>query len=547
MMTNQQHRLSSAGQPAGGSLPRRGDLDALRSVAMLLGVFLHASLAYFPYPWPVQDTEQVPFLPLAYAVIHGFRMQLFFLLSGFFTMLLLRRRGLRPLLTQRALRILLPLVLAAATILPLNNAVIHVAIDRGSAAMAARSPLVAGILAGDLGRLQASLREHPDLTATDPVSGLTPLALAAQGGDLEMVSALLEAGAPVDCRNRRGGTALHSAAFMGNDAVAGLLLAHEADPVATNAAGQDPLESITSPASIAVVMRKFLGLSPTTADAINRGRDAVRQRLAGRSPEDRPAPPLDSLNRRYQSLLASSRFTLSIAGGSLQLFETAILDHLWFLWYLTWLVGVFAVGELLGLSPRGRYRWWLLPATCLPACLMWSPFGPDTPLGLLPAPHLLIYYGCFFWFGAASYAAEGTATQLGRHWRVVLPLSLVVVFPAAIAAICNRPAAVVLQTAFAWGMSLSLIGLFHALLHRERPWVRWLSDASYWVYLLHLPLVIATQTALVGSSLPGSLKLLIVLTVAVVVTLLTYRWCVRFTVIGLFLNGPRTRPRLAGS
>ena len=142
-MTNQQHRLSSAGQPAGGSLPRRGDLDALRSVAMLLGVFLHASLAYFPYPWPVQDTEQVPFLPLAYAVIHGFRMQLFFLLSGFFTMLLLRRRGLRPLLTQRALRILLPLVLAAATILPLNNAVIHVAIDRGSAAMAARSPLAA--------------------------------------------------------------------------------------------------------------------------------------------------------------------------------------------------------------------------------------------------------------------------------------------------------------------------------------------------------------------------------------------------------------------
>jgi peptidoglycan/LPS O-acetylase OafA/YrhL len=543
MTANQQAPCSSATQPAGGSSPRRGDLDALRSVAMLLGVFLHASLAYFPYPWPVQDAEQVPFLPLAYAVIHGFRMPLFFLLSGFFTMLLLRRRGLRALLTQRALRILLPLVLAAATILPLTSVVIRVAIDRGSAAMVARNPLTAGILAGDLGLLRASLRERPDLTATDPVSGLTPLALAAQAGDPKIVAALLEAGAAVEGRDQQGGTPLHSAAFMGSDAVADLLLAHGADPAATNAAGQNPLESITFPASIAVAMRKFLGLSPTTADAINRGRDAVRQRLAGLSPENRPAPLLDSISGRYQSLLASSRFTLSIAGGSLQLFETAILDHLWFLWYLTWLVGVFAVGELLGLSPRGRHRWWLLPATCLPASLMWSPFGPDTQLGLLPAPHLLVYYGCFFWFGAASYAAEGTATQMGRHWRVVLPLSIVVLFPAAIATIGNRPAAVVLQTAFAWGMSLSLIGLFHALLHRERPWVRWLSDASYWVYLLHLPLVIATQTALVGSSLPGSLKLLIVLTLAVAITLITYRWCVRYTAIGLLLNGPRTAQR----
>jgi len=469
---------------------------------MLLGVFLHASLAYFPYPWPVQDADQVPLLPLAYAVIHGFRMPLFFLLSGFFTMLLLRRRGVRALLTQRALRILLPLVLAAATILPLTSVVIRVAVDRGSAAMVARNPLTAGILAGDLGQVQASLSEQPDLAAPDAASGLTPLDLAAQAGDADIIAALLEAGAAVEGRDQQGGTPLHSAAFMGNVGIVDLLLAHGADPAATNAAGQNPLEAMTSPASIAVAMRKFLGLSPTTADAINRGRNAVRRRLAGLSPENRPATLLDSLSRRYQSLLASSRFTFSIAGVSLQLFETTILDHLWFLWYLTWLVGVFAVGELLGLSPCGRHRWWLLPATCLPASLMWSPFGPDTPLGLLPAPHLLVYYSCFFWFGAASYAAEGTATQLGRHWRVVLPLSLVVVFPAAIATIGNRPAAVVLQTAFAWGMSLSLIGLFHALLHRERPWVRWLSDASYWVYLLHLPLVIANQTALVGSSLP---------------------------------------------
>jgi peptidoglycan/LPS O-acetylase OafA/YrhL len=125
------------------SSPRRGDLDALRSFAMLLGVFLHASLAYFDYPWPVQDAKRSSLLQLSFAAIHGFRMPLFFLLSGFFSMLLLRRRGLRALLTQRALRIVLPFMLAAATILPLDNAVIYLAVAHGSKARAARSPLTA--------------------------------------------------------------------------------------------------------------------------------------------------------------------------------------------------------------------------------------------------------------------------------------------------------------------------------------------------------------------------------------------------------------------
>jgi hypothetical protein len=44
--------LSAAGSVRGG---RRGDLDALRGFAMLLGLVLHASLASFPFPWSVSD------------------------------------------------------------------------------------------------------------------------------------------------------------------------------------------------------------------------------------------------------------------------------------------------------------------------------------------------------------------------------------------------------------------------------------------------------------------------------------------------------------
>jgi fucose 4-O-acetylase-like acetyltransferase len=123
---------------------RRTDLDALRSFAMLLGVALHASTSFFAVPWPVHDTRRSDLLPLFYALVHGFRMPLFFLLSGYFTMLVYRRRGLKTLLEQRFTRIFLPLVIAASTIVPLDTAL------KGFAHRVIRpEPAVAEILSGD--------------------------------------------------------------------------------------------------------------------------------------------------------------------------------------------------------------------------------------------------------------------------------------------------------------------------------------------------------------------------------------------------------------
>ena len=74
---------------------------------MLLGIGLHASLAFFPSFWPVQDrnaSDGGGFDWFLHAV-HGFRMPVFFLLSGFFTAMLWRRRGTVALVIHRARRI----------------------------------------------------------------------------------------------------------------------------------------------------------------------------------------------------------------------------------------------------------------------------------------------------------------------------------------------------------------------------------------------------------------------------------------------------------
>ncbi|MDB4625113.1 acyltransferase family protein, partial [Rubripirellula sp.] len=111
--------MSETLTPAPPTMQRRHDLDALRAIAMLLGIVLHSALSFAPIPWIVQDSQQSQFFYYLFSFIHSFRMPLFFLISGFFTAMLWRKRGLLALFKQRSKRILLPLILGMWTIIPL--------------------------------------------------------------------------------------------------------------------------------------------------------------------------------------------------------------------------------------------------------------------------------------------------------------------------------------------------------------------------------------------------------------------------------------------
>jgi hypothetical protein len=211
-------------------------------------------------------------------------------------------------------------------------------------------------------------------------------------------------------------------------------------------------------------------------------------------------------------------------------------------------VVAFALLALANLLPTGRRRFWLVPLSLVPQLFMGQSmsgaFGPDTSFGLLPQPHLLVYYGCFYFFGAATFAAEGMETRLGARWPLLLPAAAVL-FVVGLATIGVRPAAAVVQPAYAWAMSLGLIGLFHRFFPHPSARVAWLADAAYWMYLAHVPLVLAAQLAVREWPLPGGVKFLLILTAVTFVLLVSYAWCVRPTIIGRILNGPRaaTKPK----
>jgi glucan biosynthesis protein C len=238
--------------------------------------------------------------------------------------------------------------------------------------------------------------------------------------------------------------------------------------------------------------------------------------------------------------------------------------HLWFLWYLFLLcLGVW--GLLLALRrlpPRWRERlagglesvatsrFSFLVGVLLTALTLrtMNTAAIATGTSLWPRWSILLAYFVFFAFGWVWYRRSDYLATLRKGWlgRLILGSLLGVActilnFGTLVAR--TRPsAALLLVTAAAcWWIIIGLLGLFQR--HFSRPWPlsRYLADASYWVYLVHLPVLIALALALRAWFAPIGVKYLTLVCLAFAVCLATCHLFVRSTFVGAFLNG-RRRP-----
>jgi peptidoglycan/LPS O-acetylase OafA/YrhL len=89
------------------------------------------------------------------------------------------------------------------------------------------------------------------------------------------------------------------------------------------------------------------------------------------------------------------------------------------------------------------------------------------------------------------------------------------------------------------GCTLGFIGAGLRFLSTPSRTVRYLADASYWMYIAHLPLVMALQTAWMHLGAPWWLKYVAVVLAANALLLWSYKLWVRPTWIGALLNGSR--------
>jgi len=534
---------------------------------MLLGIVLHASMSFFPVPWAVQDTRQSGLFGLLFVMIHGFRMPLFFLLSGYFTLLVYRRKGLRALLWQRAVRILVPCLLGLVTVLPGLHAVSAWAMGRAPKRPPAKLPaLFEAIRAGSLEGVRGGLAEEGVLDRPDPVFQIRPLHWAALAGNVEVVTVLLDAGAPLERGDGQGNVPLNAAAFAGRFEIAELLLKRGASPHTRNDEGRLPVTAADMPVDWTLGAFDFLGLPRPGVEALLAGRKRVHELLdplgpAGGVPADHATATrvgaasdsavgwLERVVRDYTNWVRSDRWQIRWRGRPVHLVLTGVFDHLWFLWFLCWMVVGFAGVAVWGGWSDNRlpaWAWWgawgAVLGTVVAQAFMNADqpgFGPDTATGWLIPPHLLVYYGLFYLAGCLMYASEARFQRWTARWPVWLGVSLLVLLPLGLVTMGSRGVSAVLQPAYTWLMCLGCLGLFERTVAQPSGAVRYLSDSSYWLYVSHMPLVIGLQSWVAPWNAPAWLKFGVVLLVALPILLLSYHVLVRPTPLGWLLNGRR--------
>ncbi|MEO8270699.1 MAG: acyltransferase family protein [Aureliella sp.] len=501
---------------------RRHDLDALRAMAMLLGILLHALLSFVPAAWIVQDSQAGNWAAPIVTAIHGFRMPLFFLISGFFTAMLWRNRGLRPLIKNRVKRIVLPLLISMFTIVPAVWIVLGLVTSSKT-----------------IQPSKALLKSAVEASNFDDALSL-PMLEAALRNNTEEVSQLISRGANPNATDERGSTAMHLACLFGYSDLADILLDSGADPAIVNADRSRPTDTLVAPWGLTRFYADLLQVS-LDRDAVAAGRDKIAQRL--------------NVVIESRNSVANSADT-DISGLTWTLLYFPVFQHLWFLWFLCWLVTGFALCIIIGnylripnlpqwiIFSTWRYAW-LVPLVAIPQYFM-TTIGADTSSGLLPLPKVLFYYAIFFGFGALYFDAKDTQGLVGQHWWVALPLSIFVLLPTAIqlqqsSSPIGHLVAVLCSATYAWLVSFGLMGLFrrHVSAH-SRP-LRYLSDSSYWLYIVHLPLIIYLQYLVKDWPLTAWLKIPLICLMTSGILLLSYDWFVRYTPIGTLLNGPRNR------
>ena len=561
---------------------RRHDLDALRAGAMLLGIVYHLALSFAEgFPWLIQDSRQGQGYTVFQYASHGFRMPLFFVLSGFFTAMLWRKRGLKALLKHRFRRIFLPMILGVVTITPaiwasLAASYIYMSIFP-AVAKKEIGEFWTMVVDGNLESVKKRIEDGQDLGKMHPQFGSTPLSLATLYGRAEVVDLLIESGADVNARNRDMNTALHAAAFLGHLEIFNILIESGADPQAKNFEGKTPLDSLYVDMGATKWVMDLMKIEREEKDILD-GRQRIHEAYAAEYKlSSLPASKSEDAEEEEKGGSQIIFGILRAVGMGIWGFIAGILfgqtlGHLWFLGMLCWLAAGFAVvawvfEKLDWKTPRrlilSPFFWTgLVLLTLLPQMQMGQlehiggGFGPDTSLGLVPIPHVLFYYIVFFGFGALYFDCGDSEGKLGRRWKFTLPLALCVVFPLGLefstgvlgfrghllSENWHSPASHVLQVLYVWMMIVGCMGLFRALLPAENKCVRYLSDSAYWLYLAHMPFVFVTQALVANWPLPAFVKLLIVCVGVIGFLVLTYHYLVRYTWIGRLLNGPRRRP-----
>lgn len=232
--------------------------------------------------------------------------------------------------------------------------------------------------------------------------------------------------------------------------------------------------------------------------------------------------------------------------------------HLWFLFYLMLFTLLVWVASALELGRIGD-RIAALSSAVLPAALPLLLAPALASVGVpWPAPEFFIpplwaqaFFGIYFALGYQAFHRTGMLDRL-RPLSPFLSGGAVAAYAAlfwltdGLTALQPSPSrhflhAVLEAYAGLW-MTLWCLLAARRWLNGRSATMRWLADSSYWVYLVHLPVLFAIQYRLLDVQMHWTAKFAISTLSTLVLAFASYQLLVRHTPIGRLLNGSSPRP-----
>jgi ABC-type multidrug transport system ATPase subunit/peptidoglycan/LPS O-acetylase OafA/YrhL len=255
------------------------------------------------------------------------------------------------------------------------------------------------------------------------------------------------------------------------------------------------------------------------------------------------------------------------------------LFHLWFLYLLTLLYAMLLTvrqGIVERIDRGQQFRARLdravriaMTSSVMPVALaaplvaallalpLWPQYAgiPTPDQSLIPNRAAFVGFATAFAFGWLLHRQQAILVLLRRQWVPHLTVAIVLtaacvwtigLTPSAVASPepLTGPTAMLYAACYAlaaWCWTFALLGIgLRFFAYKSATW-RYVADASYWIYLAHLPLIFFLQLLMKDLSWHWAVKFPIVLSTALVLLFTSYHFLVRFTFVGETLNGRRHR------
>lgn len=162
---------------------------------------------------------------------------------------------------------------------------------------------------------------------------------------------------------------------------------------------------------------------------------------------------------------------------------------------------------------------------------------------------VLTTYAVFFGFGWLLYAQRENLDRF-KKGDVFFVIAGFCIFFAKLVVMSHQDWAKIkttpyilsgLQAIMVWFFIFGFIGLFLRYFNKYSALGRYLSGASYWIYLIHFPIVFSLQALFINHNFNVYLKFLVVVSLTLFIAIVSYHYLVRDTFIGQFLNGKKQK------